>query len=301
MWTKKIFLTLCFYLILVNTISAQLDFRLTAAYGNMYLQPQSNLNINAKPESYITAGFQTDYYLTKNIGIGIGADYYIKDSRFDVILTDYAHSYNGTDNWEVDPFPRDYQFTIRSNAPDILEQNTLRFIDVPVSIVYTIPLYNNVYFTSRLGAKVGITLNDTYRLAESDLYTRLYFAEWDLELFEIPAHGLYDSRTDWHPEGELNLKEVYSVFTEVGLDFPVYPFKVRLSGYFAYSLNDIIEEKESSLIYWREDYNNVLSLAKSTKIMQFGIKVGVWIMSRNEKKNKYKDKSHCAWETACLY
>ncbi|WP_319499682.1 hypothetical protein [uncultured Draconibacterium sp.] len=284
----------------MNTTFAQLDFRLTAAYGNIYIRPQTDLNMHIKAENYITIGFQADYYFTEKIGIGAGADYYVKDSQFDVILSSYAHSYSGTDNWEVDPYPRDYVFTIRSNVPDIVERNTLSFIEVPVSVVYSFPLYNNVYLTSRLGAKAGIPLTDSYILNESDLFTRLYFPEWDLELFEIPAHGLYDSRTDWHPEGELKLNEVYSVFTEVGLDFPISPLKVRVSGYFSYALNDMIREKESSLIYWREEYNNVLSITESTRIIQIGIKVGIGIMSHGEKKGKYKDRSHCAWETACI-
>lgn len=124
--------------------------------------------------------------------------------------------------------------------------------------------------------------------------------EWDLELFEIPAHGLYDSRTDWHPEGDLKLRKAYSFFTEIGLDFPVSPLKVRISGYFSYGLNSIINENESSLIYWREDYNHILSLTESTKIMQYGIKLGIGLMSYREKKVKYKNRNVCDWETASL-
>jgi len=288
MLTKKIYLSVFIYLMLVKSVLAQFDFRLTSAYGSMSLKPVTSLNIQINPASFFTAGLQSDYYISNNFGVGIGADYYLQDSKFDVILSDYSHSYQGIDRWEADPVPRTYEFTIKSNATDIIEQNTLSFIDIPVSAIYTFPVSNNVYLATRLGIKVGIPLQSSYVLNESDLYTRLYFEEWDLELFNIPAHGLYDSRTDWHPEGELNLNTAYSIFSEVGLDFPVSLLKVRLSGYFSYRLNNINYEKQSSLIYWRNDYNYILSLAESVKMMQIGVKLGIGIITYKEKRTKYK-------------
>ena len=192
------------------------------------------------------------------------------------------------DNWENDPYLREYEFTIRSNKPDITEQNTMSFVEIPVSIIYSFPISSNkTHLATRLGVKVGIPLESKYILSDSDLYTRLYFEEWDLELFDIPAHGLYDSRTDWHPNGELNLNPAFSIFSEIGLDFPVSLFKVRISGYFSYGLNSIIEKNESSLIYWREDYNHILSLMESVHIMHYGLKVGIGILSKREKSTKY--------------
>ena len=273
---------------LFSTVLAQLDIRVTSAFGSMSLKPETNLNIHTKPENFITAGLQADYYTSENFGIGIGADYYVQDSKFDVILSDYSHSYKGVDNWEADPVPRKYEFTIKSNSPDIHEQNTISFIDIPVSAIYTFPIFDNVYLATRLGIKAGLPLQNKYVLNESDLYTRLYFEEWDLELFNIPAHGLYDSRTNWYPEGELNLNTAFSIFSEVGIDFPVSLLKVRLSGYFSYGLNNINYENQSSLIYWREDYNYILSLMESVRMMQLGVKLGLGIISYREKRSKYK-------------
>jgi hypothetical protein len=296
MLTKKISLTILITHLLLNAVFAQLDIRLTSAFGNISLMPETKLNINVEPENFITVGLQADYYITKNFGVGIGADYQVKKNEFDVTLSDYSHGYKGIDNWEADPIPRAYDFTVRSNAPEILEQNTMSFIEVPVSVVYAFPVLNNAYLVTRLGVKAAIPLNDNYTLKESDLYTRLYFEEWDLELFDIPAHGLYDSRTDWHPEGELDLNTAFSVFSELGIDFPVSFLKVRLSGYFSYGLNDIIFEKQSSLIYWREEYNNILSLADNVRIMQYGVKLGIGIQTKKEMKTKYKNRIKCAWE-----
>jgi hypothetical protein len=275
---------------LVNSVAAQLDIRLTSAYGNMSLLPSTSLKIHVKPDNFITTGLQIDYYISDNFGIGLGADYYIQESIFDVKLSGYSHTYKGFDNWETDPVPREYEFTIKSNSKDITEQNTMSFIDFPVSAIYTFPLFDNVYLAARLGLKAGIPLKNKYVLNESDLFTRLYFKDWNLELFNIPAHGLYDSRTDWHPEGELSLNRAYSIFSELGLDFPVSILKVRLSGYFSYGLNNINQENQISLVYWREDYNYILSLTENVKMIQAGIKLGIGIMTYKESKTKYRQK-----------
>lgn len=297
MLTRKIYLTILFYLILINSVIAQFDIRLTSAFGKMALNPITDLNMHSDAENFLTAGLQIDYYISEHFGIGIGADYYILDSKFDVILSDYDHKYDGIDNWEGDPVPREYEFTIRSNAPDIVEQNTMSFIDFPLSATYRYPINSKLKLVARLGLKLGVPLTDSYRLNQSDLFTRLYFEVWDLELFEIPAHGLYDNRTDWHPEGELNLNMVYSVFSELGIDFHVSMLKVRISGYFSYGLNDMINEHETSLVYWREDYNNVLSLAESVSMMQFGVKTGIGFLKKRDrvrKQFKYKRRAKCS-------
>ena len=235
----------------------------------------------------MTVGLQVDYYISDNMGLGFGADYCIRDSKFDVKLSDYSHKYKGIDNWDADPVPREYEFTIKSNVPDIIEQNALSYIDFPISVFYRIPLNDKINLDTRLGVKMGLPLKSNYQLRESDLYTRLYFEEWDLELFNIPAHGLYDSRTDWHPNGEINLEKVFSVFSELGLDFPLSLLRIRISGYFSYGLNSVISETQSSLIYWPEKYNNILSLPKSVNLMQYGVKLGIGINRSWKKDRKY--------------
>lgn len=289
MLTKKIYLTTFICLLLVNSAIAQFDIRLTSALGVMSFNPKTSLNIDIESVNFITAGIQADYFITDNFGVGLGADYYIHENKFNAVLSDYSHSYKGMDNWEGDPIPRQYDFTVKSNVPDIIEQNTMSVIDFPVSFIYKYPIINNVFLAARLGIKVGLPINkNSYLLKESDLYTRLYFEEWDLELFNVPAHGLYDSRTDWHPEGELNINKEYSVFSELGVDFPASFLKIRLSGYFAYGLNNISNENQSSLIYWREDYNNILTLPESVRIMQVGVKLGVGIITNRDKRSEYR-------------
>lgn len=275
MFKKIIYITIIICLVLVKAVSAQFDVRLTSTYGNISLNPVTDLNIHIDHQSFITTGLQVDYYISDNLGFGLGIDYHIRDGKFDIILSDYNHKYKGIDNWGVDPIPREYEFTIKSNAPDIVEQNTMSFVDFPVSWVWRIPINDKLSLDTRFGVKMGFPLNSNYELKESDLYTRLYFEEWDLELFNIPAHGLYDSRTDWHPNGEISINKVFSIFSEIGLDFPMSLVKVRVSGFFSYGLNNIISDRQSSLIYWREKYNNILRLPERVNMMQYGVKLSI--------------------------
>jgi len=235
----------------------------------------------------MTIGLQADCYVSNNVGLGVGVDYYIRESKFDVKLSDYSHKYRGIDNWGADPVPREYEFTVKSNVPDIVEQNAMSYIDFPISVFYRIPLNDKIDLDTRLGVKMDLLLKSSYQLRESDLYTRLYFEEWDLELFKIPAHGLYDSRTDWHPSGEINLAKVFSLFSEVGLDFSLALLKIRISGYFSYGLNSMVSKTQSSLIYWPEKYNNILSLPLSVNLMQYGIKLDIGINKSRKKGKKY--------------
>lgn len=290
MLTKKVYLTFILYLTLIHSVSAQFDIRVTAGYGKISLKPETNLDINVRSGNYFTVGMQADYYLSEVFGIGLGVDYYPGKSNFDVILSDYSNSYTGMDTWEADPISRQYLFTVKSNIPDIYEVNTISLLDFPVSGVFRFPISNDIFFTTRIGFKLGVSLNDSYQLVSSDLYTRLYFADWDLELFNIPAHGLYDSRTDWHPEGKIDFKNVYSTFYEAGFDFQMPSVKIRVTGYFSYGINNIMPVHNSSLIYWREQYNNILSLPESVKVAQFGIKLGIGFVKNIQ----------CPWEYAFI-
>lgn len=290
MLTKITYLIFIVLLLFNKAVFAQLDLRLTSTLGITSLHPSTDLNLKIEPGNFIGIGFQADYYFLKNLGFGFGTDYYIKKSNHDVILSNYSHSYSGMDSWELDPTSREYLFTIKSNSETINELNSISYYEVPISAVYKIPYNKQVSFITRLGLKIGLPQKGTYQLEESDLYTRLYFQEWDLELFNIPAHGLYDSRTNWHPEGELSLNNEFSVFSELGIDLNISLIKLRFSGFLSYGINDMINEKHSSLVYWREEYNNILSLPQKVNMMQFGVKLGIGFIIVKK----------CPWEYASL-
>ena len=51
---------------LVNAVLAQLDIRLTSAYGKMSLKPVTGLNLNIESGNFLTVGLQADYYISDN-------------------------------------------------------------------------------------------------------------------------------------------------------------------------------------------------------------------------------------------
>lgn len=272
-----------------NTIrkTSPFDFRINTGYGISSLNIQSEQNIQSSQGTFVLGSLQADYYLSKKLGIGIGIEY--NASSVDAILSDYSHSYIGIDNWEGDPVPRNYEFFIESNNTDIIENNNFSYLEFPISLIYKISISKKTNLTARGGVKIGIPLVSTYQLISSNLKTRLYFEEWDLELFEIPAHGLYNSRTDWHPEGDLSTTFALSVFTELGIDHPIgQRINARLSGYFSYGINNIVNEKQSSLIYWRNEYNSTLTLSSHASLIQVGVKLSFALLPKPIEKPKKK-------------
>lgn len=240
-----------------NTLSIQSD---------LEFNPSSSINYNISPF------VQADYYFSKNWGVGLGIDY--NRYRFLNTLSNYTHSYMGTDNWEGDPVARNYEFFIESNNTNIDETTVMHYLDIPVSAVYRHSLSAKTDLIARAGLKIGIPLAGRYRLENSNLKTRLYFEEWDLELFNILAHGLYDSRTDWHPEGNAALAIATSLFAELGVGYQLSPsINTRISAYYSYGLNDIISESQTSLIYWRNTYNSLLTLTEKASLHQLGLRI----------------------------
>jgi len=250
------------------------DIRAGLGFNRNTLNIQSDLNFNpSNSTNYnITPFISADYYFIKNWGIGLGIDY----NRYSFLntISNYKHSYTGTDNWEGDPVVRNYEFFIESNNTNIDEATVMHYLDIPVSAVYKHALSAKTNLTARAGLKIGIPLAGSYRLENSNLKTRLYFEEWDLELFNIPAHGLYESRTDWHPEGQTSLTLATSVFAELGIGYQLSPsINSRISAYYFYGLNDIISESQNSLIYWRNTYNSILTLTEKVSLHQLGLRL----------------------------
>lgn len=266
------------------------DIRIGTGIGTYKLNIETEEKMTSESPGLLNPALfiQADYYLSESIGVGIGLEG--NSYRFNNTLSDYEHSYTGVDNWEGDPTGRVYEFSIGSNETDIVEQARMNYLGVPVSVVYRYALNEKIGLTGRGGVKIAFPLSGSYRLEGSNLKTRLYFEEWDLELFEIPAHGLYDNRTDWHPEGDLELKTAISAFAEIGLDYQLNSWlNSRVSAYFSYGLNDVVEETQTSLIYWRNDYNSMLTLTNKVSLQEIGIKLS-FSFKRGKKEKVEPDK-----------
>jgi len=266
-----------------NTIGKKtpFDFRINLGYGINSLNINSEQNIRSSQGTFVLGGLQTDYYFSKKLGIGIGVEY--NASSANVILSNYKHSYAGVDSWEGDPIPRNYDFFIESNNTDIIEENRFSGLEFPFSLIYKLPISKKTNLAIRGGVKISIPPILSYKLNSSNLKTRLYFKEWDLELFEIPEQGLYDARTDWHPEGKIATNIAASFFTELGIDHPIAQrVNARLSGYFSCGLNNIIGDKHSSLIYWRNVYNSTLTLTDHASLIQIGVKLSFALLPKVE-------------------
>jgi OOP family OmpA-OmpF porin len=276
---KKSFIILFLLLLASSTLSRAgdknpLDFRIGVGLNRNALNINSNLDFSPSTSiNYNISPFvQADYYFSTHFGFGLGIEY--NRNIFLNSLSNYSHNYSGIDNWEGDPVARNYEFFIESNNTDIEENTAMQYVNVPFSVVYKHPLTSKSNLITRAGLKIGFPLSGNYRLESSNLKTRLYFEEWDLELFDIPAHGLYESRTDWHPEGNTALAVTSSAFAELGAEYQLTPgLNSRISAYASLGLNDIINESQNSLIYWRNTYNSMLTLTDKVSLHQIGLRL----------------------------
>jgi hypothetical protein len=240
--------------------------------NTLNIQSDRDFNLSNSANYNINPFISADYYFTENLGAGLGVEY--NRFRFMNTLSNFKHSYTGTDNWESDPVARNYEFFIESNDTDIDEATVMHYLDIPVAAVYRHALSAKTILTARAGLKIGIPLKGSYQLENSNLKTYLYFEEWDLKLSNIPAHGLYDSRTNWHPDGKTTLSLATSVFAEFGIGYQLLPsINSHISAYYSYGLNDIISESQNSLIYWRNTYNSMLTLTEKVSLHQLGLRI----------------------------
>lgn len=252
------------------------DVRLTGTFGQALIPSSSNYQISSQPGFNYGGGIEVDYLVKERWGVGIGVVYQSLSSY--LALSGYSATVFGTDSWNGDPTQRNYEFYINTNNTDVVDLIEITSVDIPIYAYYKYPIKKNTFIDFRGGLQLSFPRESTSQLHTSDLFTRLYFEEWDLLLFEIPAHGLYDSRTDWHPTQTIETPVLASMLLSVGMDFPfLRVLQMRASGYLTYSLNQVNHQKEDALIYWRNDYNGVMSLTNTNHLLSYGIKIAIGI------------------------
>lgn len=266
----------------IETKVSPWDVRIAAALGNSSFSTHSDYNITSKANKFNSIGLTANYNITSAFGFAFGAEY--KTSNSSLTLSNYNASYQGIDNWEGDTEPRNYVFSIDGNNTDIAEDVSISYIGIPISLFYNIPLSQKINLVSRLGfTPLAMPIKSNHKLTTSDLTTQLYFNEWDLLLHDIPAHGLYTNRTNWHPDNPLDVNYMYSIFGEIGFDFPfLVVFRTNLSFYYANTFGNNLSDNANALIHWREDYKGILAISKNARLVETGIKLSIGLNKNTE-------------------
>ncbi len=88
-----------------------------------------------------------------------------------------------------------------------LEENQRQLsLSIPVEFVYRIYLFGGMRLMLGVGPMFQLSMKNSYRITSGEIETRLYYPEWDLEVFgDHPEHNLY-SKTGFN--GNYSLRGV---------------------------------------------------------------------------------------------
>ena len=239
------------------------------------------------------AHFGYNWFFCEYVGIGVGVDAQHYGQKATL---------NGTLTWSdvTDTNGELYDHVL--NIDSWSEKQDYWAVEIPVSLVFSIPVQDVVYITAQVGGKYGLPVSQAY--AGGGSLTHIgYYKPWDLTLENKPNHGFY-TETDFAPKGKLTKKNYWALFAKVGVAIPlVEHLDLLVQGYFNYALTRINGEGQNELLGFRNGrpgqdethyfMNNYTSLANTEVITDSfnpwsaGVEIGIRYTIKNRKKATY--------------
>jgi outer membrane protein OmpA-like peptidoglycan-associated protein len=266
---KKLIISgLC--LLFLNSLQAQkseqyLHFNLGGGLNNL---SYSLLNGTEKPQLGYTVNAAYSYFFNTNWGIqtGVGVKSYGAKSTLNVLTTE--------NRIDTDNTP----FELRTNYNNWQEKQNALFFEIPLIAQYKRSFNEKFGMLASAGAKIGIPLNCSYKSAGGEITTTGYYSQWNVELSDLPQHGLLTTTGDY--KGNYSLKNAYMAVANLGGLYKLSPKIDLYAGlYLNYGLNNVLTP-DSKLIYQFDGvYNGVLSSnqTKHLKPVSAGIKIGLYL------------------------
>lgn len=222
-------------------------------------------------------GFRYSYYLNENWSIGIGAEYqtYNTSAGLGFASGNYMTTDSGGETFEF-----------RYNIDDLREEQSLKYVNIPLNLQYEGDDYPGFY--ASVGAKAGFALKSTYETSIENLSTSGYYPQYDAELFDPRFMGFGNLGSVSSGKQDLDLNISYIATFEAGIkQFEDEKSAVYIGLYFDYGFNNILKKDNNKQIVEYPDsapvnlkYNSLLntSYTSEAKIMAYGIKVryAIW-------------------------
>ena len=234
-----------------------------------------------------------NWFFSEYVGLGVGVDmqHYGQQAKL-----------NGTLSWSgvTDTNGEKYDHTLDIN--NWAEKQNYWAVEIPVSIVFSIPVQDKLYITAQVGGKYGLPLSGKY--AGSGTLTHSgWYAPWGLTLTNIPNHGFYTEK-GFSPKGTLPKKNYWTVFAKVGVAIPlVEHLDLLVQGYVNYAITAVGQSGRDDAIGFRNDrpgqeqahyfMNNYTDLSNTAVIngaykpWSAGLEIGVRYTIQTKKTNKY--------------
>jgi hypothetical protein len=234
-------------------------------------------------------GLNYTYMFSRNIGLGIGAEFAIYNFKSNT--SGFSDEYKLTDDYYE-------EFYFRFKLSEVSETQQLKYINIPIMLMFQSG--KKLRYYAGVGGKIGIPLKGTYENSEIDMQTSVYYPVHDLLIEDLRFRGL----GTFSKEGginELELKTIFMLTAEAGLIFDIAKrFSLYIGAFFDYGITDIINgDKDIPYLVYNVDkplefennsmldskvYNKNENYVKKAAPFHAGLKLRFCF---GKKKNKY--------------
>ncbi|MDQ1772036.1 OmpA family protein [Labilibaculum sp. A4] len=223
---------------------------------------------NGKAKRQFGYGFHLSYSYFLNSHWGVQTGIGMQKCRTEAILN-YQSSTS-----EIDSDGDSYEF--RNRFDNWQEKQDVFFVDIPLSLQYQKMLGKKFGILAGLGAQISIPAQATYETTGGEMVTTAYYSQWNVELYDLPQHGLGSITTKY--KGDISLNPSYSAIAELDGFYQVSEkIDVYAGCYCNYGFNNLISP-EKKIVYQPDGvYNGILASDQVSKVnlLAFGLKVGV--------------------------
>lgn len=250
-----------------------LGFNLMPKAGGISSGKIPELDIKNKKKTSADFSIEGGYFFTEMLGVsaGIGMSSYASILSLD----GYTTSYDAVD-------VENENFTMQINGKSIREDQKVRFISVPVCMVFRYPAGEKMSFFIKGGLVLNIPGVNTYESDGTFTY-KGYYPAYPVTLENVPVGGFYNDRPT-SVKGDLKIKSmVTSLITSTG--FSLYLNKnlqLTLSGCFSTAGNISDYESNTNFILSSktDEIKSFMAGAKTAGVKSFGINAGVRLYLR---------------------
>ena len=223
-----------------------LEVTVGGGYSSLGYKPNSFETLDASSSgSYnLQAHIGYNFFFIEYMGVGIGAD-----------IARYGHTttlkgelvYAGVTDTDGERY--DHHVSLH----DWDESQDLWALEVPLSLVFSIPIQDRVYITAQVGGKCGVPVASNYK-GSGTITHYGYYEPWDLTLSDMANHGFYTNK-DFAPKGKWDSQIYWSVFAKAGVAIPLIEhLDLLVQVYFNYALTKASQEgEEYGVVGFRND------------------------------------------------
>ena len=243
---KKLIISIFSLLLLCTTLNAQFkhEFSIHAGGG------LSTLNYDVTEGKQKMgfgglAGLGYQFFFSENWGIGLGAEFALYNSKFDLpSLETHSIMPDGTTDF-------DFQSTIRNYE----EKQTAGMLQIPLMLQFQSNGKNKFYIAA--GGKVALPIMKDAESSGASLHNSGYYAyeSYTYTTQNFRGFGTFNGRGS---KGEMDLKAAFLASAELGMKWHVSDGMSLYTGaYLDYGLNNIANEKPAPFVeYERTDPSN---------------------------------------------